>query len=354
MKKLIFFIFILLFSTDLYICQVQANAEKLPLVQVEKVKKEYIRDSFLIVGRVAPLESDTVSIKTFGPVEEVYAKVGDKVKKGDKLLKIETDELLEDKVDKEGELSASLARLELEEKKLERLKALMNSPSFKMAEYEDQLSIVKEAEGNLIKNTSQYSKAKIAYDDAIFIAPYSGIISKRLVTKGNYVNIGQPIFEIINKDKYELEANVPLDKVIYLDKKKNIEIILPNNEILKSSIKSIIPKENPDTRTVLVRLQPLFDIKKTNLIINQNLNLRMYLKSKNKVKTISKDAILIKNSKNIVYSVENNIAKLKPVITGKAYKNSIEIINGLEVGDVVIIRGNERLRPDQKVQIEGK
>ena len=94
--------------------------------------------------------------------------------------------------------------------------------------------------------------------------------------------------------------------------------------------------------------------KKTNLIINQNLNLKMYLKSKNQVKTISKDAILIKDGKNVVYSVENNIAKLKHVVTGKAYKNSIEIIDGIKAGDLIVIRGNERLRPDQKVQIEGK
>ena len=354
MRKLIFFIFIVLLSSNWCVWDLKANTENLVLVQVEKVKKEYITDSFLIIGRVAPLESDTVSIKTFGPVEEVYVKVGDQIKKGDKLLKIEADELLEDKVTKEGELSESLARLELEEKKLERLKALMESPSFKMAEYEDQINIVRAAEGNLIKNTSQYNKAKIAYDYAIFKAPYSGVISKRLVTKGNYVNIGDPIFEIINKEKYELEANVPLDKVEYLDRKKNIEIILSNNKTLQSSIKSIIPRENPDTRTVLVRLKPLFNIKKTNLIINQNLNLKMYLKSKNQVKTISKDAILIKDGKNVVYSVENNIAKLKHVVTGKAYKNSIEIIDGIKVGDLIVIRGNERLRPNQKVQIEGK
>ena len=353
MKKLFFFIILLLCNLQWYILNTKAAPQN-PIVVVEKVRKEYISDSFLIVGRVAALESDTVSVKTFGPVEEVYAKVGDQINKGDILLKIETDELLEDKVNKEGELSESLARLELEEKKLERLKALMQSPSFKMAEYEDQINIVKAAEGNLIKITSQYNKAKIAYDDAKFKAPYSGVISKRLVTKGKYVNIGDPVFEIINKEKYELEANVPLDKMEYLDRKKNIEIILSDNQILQTSIKSFIPKENPDTRTVLVRLLPLFDIKKANLIINQNINLKMYLKSKNKVKTINKDAILIKDNKYVVYLIENNIAKIKPIITGKSYKNYIEIIDGLKVGDVVVTRGNERLTPNQKVQIEGK
>ena len=41
-------------------------------------------------------------------------------------------------------------------------------------------------------------------------------------------------------------------------------------------------------------------------------------------------------------------------MTGKAYKNSTEIIDCIKAGDLIVIRGNERLRPDQKVQIEGK
>ena len=65
-----------------------------------------------------PFKSDTISVKSPGPVEWVTVEVGDFVKKGDVLLKIENDELEADKNNKEGELSESLARLELEEKKL--------------------------------------------------------------------------------------------------------------------------------------------------------------------------------------------------------------------------------------------
>ena len=351
MKKIILFIFIIIFLN--YTTEVlDANTEKLPKVSVESVKKEFISETYIVTSRIAPFKSDTISVKSPGPIEEVYVEVGDFVKKGHILLKIENDELEADKNNKEGELSESLAKLELEEKKLERLKALMNSPSFKRAEYEDQINIVKSAEGNLIKITSQYNKAKIIFDDAILKAPYSGYISKRFVTKGNYVNTGAPVFELVNNEKFEIEANIPSDKVALLNKKKEAEIIFPDGKILKSSFRSIVPKENPNTRTVIVRFKPLFNQKKSNLLINQNLNLKIFLKSKKQVKTVSKDAILIKNGNIIVYVVEDNIAKLKVVKTGIPYQNSIEIIKGLNVGEKVVTRGNERLRPNQKVQIE--
>ena len=263
MKKIILFIFIFIFIN--YSIEVlQANTEKPAKVSVKTVKKEYISETYIVTSRIAPFKSDTISVKSPGPIEWVGVEVGDFVKKGNVLLKIENDELEADKNNKEGELSESLAKLELEEKKLERLKSLINSPSFKRAEYEDQINIVKAAEGNLIKITSQYNKAKIIYDDAILKAPYSGVISKRLVTKGNYVNTGTPVFEIVNNERFEIEANIPSDKIPLLNKKKEAEIILSDGKVLKSSFRSIVPKENQTTRTVIVRFKPLFNQK--NLI----------------------------------------------------------------------------------------
>ncbi len=351
MKKIILFIFIIIFI-NYNIEVLHANTEKLARVLINTVKKEFISESYIVTSRVAAFKSDTISVKSPGPVEDVYVEVGDFVKKGSILLKIENDELEANKNNKEGELSESLAKLELEEKKLERLKSLMSSPSFKRAEYEDQINIVKAAEGNLIKITSQYNKAKIIYDDAILKAPYSGVISKRLVTKGNYVNTGTPVFELVNNEKFEIEANIPSDKIPLLNKKKEAEIIFPDGKTLKTSFRSIVPKENPNTRTVIVRFKPLFNQKKSNLLINQNMNLKIFLKSKKPIKTIVKDALLIKNGNTVVYVIENNIAKLKAVKTGVPYQDSIEIIEGLNEGEKVVTRGNERLRSNQKVQIE--
>ena len=82
------------------------------------------------------------------------------------------------------------------------------------------------------------------------------------------------------------------------------------------------------------------------------MNLKIFLKSKKQIKTIIKDAILIKNGNVMVYVIEGNIAKLRSVKTGMPYQDSIEIIEGLEEGEKIVTRGNERLIPNQKVQIE--
>ena len=81
------------------------------------------------------------------------------------------------------------------------------------------------------------------------------------------------------------------------------------------------------------------------------MNLKIFLKSKKPIKTIVKDALLIKNGNTVVYVIEDNIAKLKPIKIGIPYRNSIEVVDGLKVGEKIVTRGNERLRPNQKVEI---
>ena len=87
-------------------------------------------------------------------------------------------------------------------------------------------------------------------------------------------------------------------------------------------------------------------------LINQNINLKIFLKSKKPIKTIVKDALLIKDGNTVVYVIENNIAKLKTIKIGMPYQDSIEVVDGLKEGEKIVTRGNERLRPNQKVQIE--
>ena len=91
MKKIILFIFIIIFI-NYNIEVLQANTEKPAKVSVKTVKKEYISETYIVTSRIAPFKSDTIAVKSPGPIEWVAVEVGDFVKKGNVLLKIENDE----------------------------------------------------------------------------------------------------------------------------------------------------------------------------------------------------------------------------------------------------------------------
>ena len=69
------------------------------------------------------------------------------------------------------------------------------------------------------------------------------------------------------------------------------------------------------------------------------------------VKLVPKDAVVTQNNNHFVYVVNEGTAQPVAVNTGMAHESDIEVIGPLQIGQQVVIRGNERLRPNQPVKI---
>ncbi len=64
-----------------------------------------------------------------------------------------------------------------------------------------------------------------------------------------------------------------------------------------------------------------------------------------------KDAILQRGGGPVVYVIQDNQAHRRPVKLGQAFGSRFEVREGLRPGDLVVVRGNERLRPGQRVRV---
>ncbi len=71
------------------------------------------------------------------------------------------------------------------------------------------------------------------------------------------------------------------------------------------------------------------------------------------ITTVHKDAIIVKGGRSIVYKVARGKAMMITVRLGEASGVRVEVLDGLVVGDIVVVRGNERLRPGQPVTYKG-
>ena len=67
-----------------------------------------------------------------------------------------------------------------------------------------------------------------------------------------------------------------------------------------------------------------------------------------------KDALIVDSNKKYVYIVEKNLVKKISIKIGKSFKNQIEALEGLREGNIVVIKGNESLRNNQKVRVRKK
>ena len=68
--------------------------------------------------------------------------------------------------------------------------------------------------------------------------------------------------------------------------------------------------------------------------------------------TIHKDAILKREGMSLAYIVENETVEIRPLKLGEAVGNRFIVISGVSEKEFAVIKGNERLRPGQKVSIK--
>jgi len=115
----------------------------------------------------------------------------------------------------------------------------------------------------------------------------------------------------------------------------------------------MLPTENPLTRTRTVRFVPSFGPTERPLAHDQSVTLQIPIGAASEVLSVHKDAIIKQGARDMVYVVVDGAAQPRPVELGAAVGSRFEVLGGLQDGDRVVVRGNERLMPGAPVEIVG-
>lgn len=338
------------------------------MVGVDTVVNEPLRQTAPVLGRFVARQSGAVPALVSGPVSEVLVEVGDRVGKGDVLARQDTEfaigtrDLRAAEVrEKEAAVDKARAQLRLVSLEMNRLAKLKKSPAFSQARYEDKRAEmlryrggVAEAEAGVARARANRKLAELALSRTVIVAPFNGVVVLRHITVGAYLNPGSPVVTLVNDEDMEIEADVPADRLPGLSVGRVVEVRLDNGAEFKARVRAIIPAENPLTRTRPVRFTPEGANGATRgLAADQSATVMLPVGKERNIVSVHKDAVIAQGEKSIVYLVVDGKAELRPVRLGEASGVRFEVLSGLAAGDVVVVRGNERLRPGQAVTYKG-
>ena len=172
---------------------------------------------------------------------------------------------------------------------------------------------------------------------------------------GAYLSVGVPVVTLINEGALEIEANVPADRVGGLAPDSKVKIVLDGDRVREATVRALVPSENTLTRTRPVRFVPDFDGAAANelgIATNQSVTVLVPIGKPRAVVSVHKDAVIPRGGQSIVFVVENGKAMQRVISLGSAVGNRLEVLDGLRVGDVTVVRGNEGLSPGQAVSYE--
>ncbi len=268
-------------------------------------------------------------------------KLGDAVTKGQTIIRLEDTEY-----ENGIAIDAKKLNLEIAEQEQSKQKNLYEKGGVTLSE-------MRNTEVRVTNARYEYENAKLNLEKMNIRAPFSGVIvNLPHYTPDVKVEQGKPMAGIMDYARMYMDINMPESAIQSLKESQPVYIThytLPD-DTLKGTVAEISPAISMETRTFKAKV----------LIENSGLKLRpgMFVKADIRVDradsaiVIPKNVIQSQRNDKFVFIVEKNTAVIRNIQTGMEDESNIEVLQGLNVNDNLVVRGFETLRDKSRVKIQ--
>jgi RND family efflux transporter MFP subunit len=307
-------------------------------VNVSPVSKMAISDQLQLTGYMEAYSEIDVAAEAQGKITSLNAELGQVISKGSIIATID------DKLKRLAVQTAGISVAKLK-KDLERYTNLYKGGTVT----EQQLN---EAQ-NLYDNAEiQLQQAEKQLVDATIQSPLSGVITKKQVEEGEYINIGNAIVTIVDISRLKIKLNVSEVNVYQLkqgDKTRITTDIYPG-VTFEGNI-SFISSQGDDSHNYPVEIV-IPNNQKHPLKSGTFANVMIKLPVAAEALYIPRESLLGSITEASVYVAENNKAILKKIVVGNGNDKFIKVISGLKEGEEVILNGQINLSENKAIKIE--
>jgi RND family efflux transporter MFP subunit len=299
-------------------------------VQLREVEQTYSVD-----GVVEATRQSTVSAQISGRVKAIFFDVGDRVSKGQIILRIDEREADQALAGSRAQLSQAQAALQNARLNYERSQQLFAQKFISQAALDKAKSDYEMARAQAEASEAGAQQSALAQSYTAVIAPYGGVVSARMVELGEMVTVGKPLMTGFDPSQLRVIANVPQHKLKDIGSQPVVTVEVPSLERwIKAASVTVQPSADVRTHSTQVRV---------DLPANQaNLYPGMFVRTHFVVGKVSKmlvpvSAVVRRSEVVAVYVVDDkDVPRLRQVRLGEANaQNEIEVLAGLNVGERV-------------------
>lgn len=318
-----------------------AADDKATPVKVQVVKAQDLEEHFSLPGSLHAWEDLTLAAEIAGPVDWVGPEEGEVLSAGQKIMTI-------DSVSQQANLESSRVDAEIKKKAMQRLQRLVAENLVSQQEYDNSVTAYEAARQNL-------NLARIALQKSIIEAPVAGVLDDRMVERGEYVKVGDPVALVVQVDRLKVLIAVPEKDVRYFHVDEEVSVVQSQidtgEEIHRSGkLVHLAYKADPMTRTYQGKVE----------VDNQDLQLRpgMIVRIE-ALRRELKDAVAVPlyavidlEGRKVVYVEVEGKAQLRPVKIDRVIGDQAIILEGLNFDDRLIVKGQQLLVDGAKVKVE--
>ncbi|OGS75199.1 MAG: efflux transporter periplasmic adaptor subunit [Gallionellales bacterium GWA2_55_18] len=301
-------------------------------VQYREVAQTYSAD-----GLVEATRQSTVSAQIGGRIKEINFDVGDRVNKGQVILRIDEREAVQALAGSQAQVLQAQANMQNAKAAFERARQLFAQKFISQAALDKAQADYKVALAQAAASEAGAGQASLAHGYTAVIAPYSGIVAARLVEVGEMVMPGKPLMTGFDPAEMRVVVSVPQDKLVDIGARPGAMVEVPSlNRWIKPASTTIQPVADSRTHSTQVRVY----LPKNEAGIYPGMFVRThFVVGKANKLVIPASAVLRRSEVVAVYVVdEKGGVKLRQVRLGEATSDgAIEVLAGLNPGEKVAL-----------------
>ncbi len=324
-------------------------------VNVVSAKMTLLAPVIWVSGTIVSQNDSNIAAEISGRLISLSA-IGTRVSKGDVIAQIDDKQLKIKFKEEQANVLNSQAHLRYLASEVKRKTQLVKQNLSPATELDKTISERDIAKGDVI--AAQARLAKIAQDQAYTLlkAPFSGIVAERIASLGEYVDNGSAIVRLVETANSEAKIFAPIVAYQFLKQTKELAIESPLGTG-RATIKTLVPVADSRSHLMEVRL----DMSTFDWPIGLNIKARVANGPSTMALAVPRDALVLRRDGASVFRINKTDKAAKaeqiPVEVGVGMAELIAIssavlTNDINEGDLIVIRGAERLQNGQSVVIK--
>lgn len=343
---------------------------RLPMtVEIGQARRANMASKLTVVGNLVGAATVEATPKVSGRLESVAVRLGDRVGRGQRLAKIEDQELLEQIKQAEAsyEVAAATIRqreadLRLAQTNLDRSRNLYERQLIPRQTFDDTDARYQAAAAQLDLARAQFAQAQARLDElkinlanTVIVSPVSGFIGRRTLDPGAWVTPNSSFLSVVEISTVRLVAPIVERDLAKISAGMQAEVAVDAfpGETFAGRIAHVAPVLDPSTRTASIEIDipnPQFRLK-PGMYATVNFTTE---RRDNALVVPTKSVVDLQGNRGVFLPTEGDVAKFQPVELGMIDGDQTEVKSGLTEGDRIVTTGAAALREGDRIVLAGQ
>jgi RND family efflux transporter MFP subunit len=333
-------------------------------VEVAGAARGAVAQQLVVVGNLIGDTTVAVVPRTAGRMEEIYVRLGDAVRRGQRIAKIEDHELQEQVKQQEAALEVSRATirqreadLQLAETNAERSRNLFARQLLPKqalddteARYQAAIAQLDLARAQNTQSMARLEELRINLANTIIVSPVNGFVARRAADPGAFVSQNAPVVDVVDIGRVRLVANIVETDLrqVQTGEMARVEVDAYPGEVFSGRIARVSPVLDPATRTAPVEVE----IPNPGFRLKPGMYARVTITSEERANALvvpSNAVIDYGGRRGVFVAADDSTVSFRLVVVGIEDPERIEVLEGLADGDRVVTTGAGALRDGDRV-----